>query len=435
MNRQRSMMAGILTLLVIVMLPFTALAAFSSGSTGADGDFNPTTNTVLQIPESGVFNYGTVNIPGGVTVTFRKNSKNTPVTILASGDVTINGAISVSGGDGGTFLAVGLGGPGGFDGGVAGGLLSNGFRGMGPGGGAGAIGRPCCAEYAGCGGGGGFAGNGNNGATVVSDAPGGAGGSSYGNEMALPLIGGSGGGGGGGTSQYYGGPGGGGGGAILVASSGTITVNGSITANGGRGANGISPNACYWWGCGDTSFRSGGGGGGAGGSVRLIANTIAGNGTITATGGEGGYGHSYGRGGTASAGRIRLETWNFTRSAQTNPNFSVKWYPAAIAPTAMPTLAITSVGGVAVPAIVKGDTKTPDIQLPPNTTNPVKIIVSAANMPVGTTVTVKALSSLGNTVKSATGALVGTDSASTSTIDLEIPVAGYPSLLTVSATY
>src|SRR5436309_13979651 len=70
---------------------------FSSGSTGADGAFAPTANTTLTLPPNGVFNFTTVNIPSGVTVTFVKNAANTPVTILASGTVTVAGTISVNG--------------------------------------------------------------------------------------------------------------------------------------------------------------------------------------------------------------------------------------------------------------------------------------------------------------------------------------------------
>jgi hypothetical protein len=61
--------------------------AFDSGSTGADGPFAPTENTILQLPSDGVFNFTTVDIPAGVTVTFSKNTTNTPVYILATGDV------------------------------------------------------------------------------------------------------------------------------------------------------------------------------------------------------------------------------------------------------------------------------------------------------------------------------------------------------------
>jgi hypothetical protein len=92
-----------------------------SGSTGADGAFNPTANIAVQLPASGIFNYTTVNVPTGVTVTFIKNAANTPVYILATGDVTIAGAIKV---DGKTVVysspintTPGTGGPGGYDGG------------------------------------------------------------------------------------------------------------------------------------------------------------------------------------------------------------------------------------------------------------------------------------------------------------------------------
>lgn len=84
---------------------------FVSGSTGADGAFNPTRSQTLQLPESGVFNFTTVNIPTNVTIRFGRNARNTPVTILATGNVTIAGLIDVSGAQGG-IPSGGLGGPG-----------------------------------------------------------------------------------------------------------------------------------------------------------------------------------------------------------------------------------------------------------------------------------------------------------------------------------
>src|SRR3989304_1149591 len=65
--------------------------SFSSGSTGADGAFTPTGNTTRTLPPSGVFNFTTVNVPAGVTVTFTRNATNTPVTLLATGAVTVAG--------------------------------------------------------------------------------------------------------------------------------------------------------------------------------------------------------------------------------------------------------------------------------------------------------------------------------------------------------
>jgi hypothetical protein len=65
---------------------------FSSGSTGADGAYAPscapTPCTVTEtLPPSGVYNYTTVTIPSGVTVQYTRNAANTPVTLLATGDV------------------------------------------------------------------------------------------------------------------------------------------------------------------------------------------------------------------------------------------------------------------------------------------------------------------------------------------------------------
>mgnify|MGYP001585332382 CR=1 FL=1 len=410
-----------LGLLALPCLTPWALAAFNSGSTGADGAFEPTANTALQVPESGVFNFTTVNIPTGVTVTFKKNSKNTPVTILSTGDVAVTGAIDVSGSSSGAFSANGAGGPGGFDGGVGGWMQGNGYRGQGPGAGAGGAGITTQA-YAACGGGGGFAGNGGNGGSYSNIAIGGNGGIAYGNDGQLPMIGGSGGGGGGGTTEYKGGAGGAGGGAILIASSGTLTVNGSIYANGGNGSNGANPN-----------LYAGAGGGGSGGSLSLIANTIAGNGAISATAGNGAGTWSCG-GGKGADGRIRLEAWNFTRTAGTSPTSSVKWSPFAIAPAVLPSLGITSLGGIAVPAIPKGDPKNPDIMFPAGMKNPITVVVTANNIPVGTVVTVRMLPSQGNSATSATATLSGSESLSTSSVQLTLPTA-YPSLITVSATY
>lgn len=402
-----------------LMLPAQLYAAFVSGSTGADGDFNPTANTVLQIPDSGVFNFGVISIPAGVTVTFKKNAKNTPVTILATGDVTVNGTISAAGGNG-SFIIPGAGGPGGFIGGIGGVVNANGKRGEGPGGGTGGNANNNNFGSSG-GGGGGFGGNGGNSSTW--QVYGVDGGTAYGNERILPIIGGSGGGGGGGTNSYNGGSGGGGGGGLVIASSGTITVNGSINANGGNGANGESSG----WG-------AAGGGGGSGGSIRLITNTIAGNGSITANGGsrgDGPYGGNY-TAGNGGAGRIRFETVNITRTSGTSPPMSFG-YPYAVVPANMPTLTITSIGGLQVPSVPNGAFQAPDVMLPLNTKNPVTVVVTAANIPAGTTVSLKSTPQTG-TVNSASGTLVGTDTASSVSINLNISTA-YPSIITASVTF
>src|SRR5437870_4617392 len=114
-----------LPLVWAITLTAPALAqTFSSGSSGADGAFTPTTNTTLTLPANGVFNFTTISIPSGVIVRFTRNAANTPVTLLATASVTIAGTLEVSATNGGnvvdgTFLGsnAGAGGPGGFAGG------------------------------------------------------------------------------------------------------------------------------------------------------------------------------------------------------------------------------------------------------------------------------------------------------------------------------
>ena len=95
---------GVIFALVSASFMVPVHAQFSSGSSGSDGPLAPTANTVLQIPTNGIFNFTTINIPAGVTVTFTKNASNTPVTLLATGDVTIAGTIDVSGANGGNNI-------------------------------------------------------------------------------------------------------------------------------------------------------------------------------------------------------------------------------------------------------------------------------------------------------------------------------------------
>ena len=409
-------------------------AAFNSGSTGADGALVVSQNTQLQVPESGVFNFTTVMVNSGVTLTFKKNEQNTAVTILASGDALIAGTISLNGSNG-NYIIPGYGGPGGFAGGSGGVISQTGRRGEGPGGGSGGV-NTSNVHGGGCGGGGSSPGTGGKGSEFYPAAPAGSGGTTYGNDRIIPLIGGSGGGAGGGTNSYVGGAGGGGGGAILIASSGTLTVTGAIYANGGAGANGDHPVSAYY----GTFYSGGGGAGGSGGAIRLIATTITGNGTIAASGGGGGrgwnwdsyYSQQFSAGGTGSKGRIRFEGSNITRTAATDPPMSLG-YPYAVIPPNMPTLKIVSIGGVAVPEIPKGDFGSPDITLPFSAMNPVVVITQAENVPVDTQVTIKANPSVGNTA-SGTGTLTGTEASSTASISLNISTA-YPSVITAYITF
>ncbi|MGH7534260.1 MAG: hypothetical protein ACREMG_01605, partial [Gemmatimonadales bacterium] len=373
-----------LVAVLLGLVPGSA-GAFDSGSSGDDGAFSPAVNTEVQVPPDGVFNHTTVNVPTGVTVTYKRNATNTPVTILASGNVTIAGTINVSGGVSPDVGAAGngnlgddgqpgLGGPGGFDGGRGGLLGANsgtnrrGGNGLGPGAGGGATRR----DTLGCGGGGGgFGAAGAAGIAACSGTQLGAGGSSYGVAGLLPLIGGSGGGGGSAGDNFQGSGGGGGGGAILIASSLTVNVTGSIRANGGNsgGASGTA--------------NGGTGGGGSGGAIRIIATTLSGNGAISAPGGSAGSEVNGSRnGGAGAVGRIRLEAENMLRTASTNPVFSFAG-PQPVFVAGMPGLRITRVAGVDAPAAPTGSA---DIVLPETTPNPVTVEFATTNVPVGNTV-------------------------------------------------
>jgi hypothetical protein len=377
--------------------------AFNSGSTGADGAFSPPANIAVQLPDSGVLNYTTVNIPTGVTVTFLKNATNTPVYILASGDVTIAGTINVNG-DTGATIAPGRGGPGGFDGGVGGPVNFCGGPGLGSGGGKAGIQVFTTMSYGAGGGGGSFGTAGAAGGTAnATYSRGGAGGSTYGNTDIYPFIGGSGGGGACASSSYLGTGGGGGGGALLIASSGTINVTGSITANGGAG--GAISGGSY----------SGVGGAGSGGAIRLVANTIKGEGTISATGGLGGGVYLVLSSAAAGSGRILFEANTFQRSATTNPPHFFDNTPATLFPAVAPSLKITKIGGITVTATPKGTFGDPDVTLPSTIVNPVDILVESSNIPVGTTVSITIIPEFGATT-GASAVLQGSDALSTATV-------------------
>lgn len=419
--------------------------AYDSGSTGADGAFSPTVNTELQIPESGVFNFTTVNIPAGVTVTFKKNTTNTPVVMLASGNVTIAGTINLNAtnsahvgasGDGnlGDDGLPGIGGPGGYDGGRGGAANKGaGGTGLGPGGGSGGkyfyYGN--YYNYYLGGGGGGYNGAGGN-QPQFSSGGGwavGQGGTGYGSSQLLPLIGGSGGGGGTGGVSFPGSGGGGGGGAILIAASGTVNVTGSISAYGGK--SGSSSGS----GCG------GRGGYGSGGAIRIVATTISGNGAIAATvlnntapsysespSCQSGTEQPY-YGGPGAAGRIRLEAETFTRTAVSDPAHSFG-SPSSAFVAGLPTLRITSVAGVAAPANPTGNA---DITLPSTTPNPVTVEFATTGVPVGNTVSLRVTPAYGTATTVVSPAITGSTTAGVASVSATLPSG--PSVLSATTTY
>jgi hypothetical protein len=403
--------------------------AFDSGSTGADGAFSPTVNTKLELPPSGVFNFTTVNIPAGVNVTFKKNASNTPVVWLASGNVTIAGNIYLNGanstnvgaaGDGniGDDGQPGVGGPGGYDGGRGGEAGSNrvGGYGLGPGGGCGGTVANSSISYWNVGGAGGGFGTGgsynyalNNWGTDKNVSYGilSYGGPSYGSGLLLPLVGGSGGGGGAGGTTFSGSGGSGGGGAILIASSGTVNVSGTINANGATG------------------------GGGSGGAIRIVATTIAGNGTISANavGAQTNVPDSRSRGGAGGSGRIRLEAESITRTAATTPAFTTG-APGPLFISGAPSLTISSVAGVAAPASPTGNA---DITLPETTPNPVTVVLTTTGVPPGNTVKLTVTPANAAAISVTSPALTGSTESATASVSITLPTG--PSVMSAMTTY
>ena len=234
-------------LLLGSLLPASAQLVIPSD--GSDGAFSPTENVVIDLglaqsavwntpvpaPSSGfgtydsekwavVFKYTSVNIPSGVTVTFKNHPSYAPVVWLVQGSVTIGGHLNLDGQPGiaGTEALIPREpGPGGFRG------ASTGPAGTGSGHGPGGGGPFQHATYS----------------------------SSYGNPQIIPLIGGSGGGG------HSNNAGSGGGGAILIAAANSISVDGTISVLGGA-------RTVY---------------GGSAGAIRLVADQVSGSGNLDAT--------------------------------------------------------------------------------------------------------------------------------------------------------
>lgn len=77
---------------------------------------------------------------------------------------------------------------------------------------------------------------------------------------------------------------------------------------------------------------------------------------------------------------------------------------------------------------------TPDVVLPGNTTNPVTVGISAANIPVGTVLTVTVVGFMGASSSTSSTALSGTVASSTATANVTLP-ANEPSVISVSATF
>jgi hypothetical protein len=253
--------------LALSSLPQPAHAqGFSTGSDGSLGDVIISENTTLPLPPDGKLHFKTLTVSSGARLKFQRNARNTPVYILAQGDVVVAGIIDVRGAQA-LVNNGGVAGPGGFDGGMPG-FSAETPPGNGYGPGAGVGGTTSCDANIGAGGG-----------SYGTRVGGSKNGLTYGSPLLIPLVGGS---GGAGSTGQPGGGGGGGGGAILIASSTRVLVSGAVEAIGGN--NNV---ACL--------------NSGSGGAIRLVAPKVEGSGRIDVrasalVGGHGGL------------GRIRVDT-------------------------------------------------------------------------------------------------------------------------------
>ncbi len=401
MNMQTKVRRGMTLVFAVLVLaiPGIAHATFDSGSNGHDGVLNPTANLVIDMADhpDGIYQYVSVNIPTGVTVSFKPNSANTPVTWLIQESCTVAGAVAISGMNLADRNAT-IGGPGGYGGGR--GPLGAGAEmpeaGQGPGGGR------VSSELLG----GGNASFGTAGEAMGSQS---AAGDTYGNDFLLPLIGGSGGAGGRflfEAGHPYAAGGAGGGGAILLVASGEITISGSITATGGS-----------------TTQNFSGGGAGSGGAIRLVGTSLRGTGYLNTSGGTCWPPYPYWPN-DAGQGRIRIEAFsdNFTGGCTgvvTRGMQNVLFLPSNVTPH----LSITQVAGISIPVTPSGSVTSPDVILPGELTGPMTVVVHAENIPINTPITVDVKPYSGASV-SGTAQNIGTLDSSTATVSLDIPRGG-----------
>ena len=334
--------------------------------------FDPKTfSPPLDPAGDNIFNFTTITIAAGVTVKLTGNVLNGPVVWLAQGTVSINGTIDLSGQDGfsasnTTQRTLTIPGAGGYGGGYPGVGANPAGAGIGPAGGATTAPASCAGSQAQ---GGGFTGN----------------------QFLVPLIGGS---GGGGSSADAGGAGGG---AILIASSVSISGTGSIKANGGAGI-GVS-------------------GAGAGGAIRLVAPIISLSGSLNVT--EGVLAVNCGIAAGSPNGVVRIEGLQIGAINVSGTLYTATPFGLFVSSAGIPSVRAVSVGGNPVAISPTGTFTVPDVTV--NSNGPLAVAIQAANVPVGTVVTLVIFSENGPDQTILSTPLAGTLASSTATASVTLP--------------
>jgi hypothetical protein len=359
---------------------------FSSGSTGTDGALTFTTpGTYVFDPKTfsppldpagdNIFNFTTITIAAGVTVKLTGNVFNGPVVWLAQGAVTINGTVDLSGQDGfsasnTTQRTTTIPGAGGYGGGYPAVGANPAGAGLGPAGGL----TSCTQDPA-----------------QAQD------GGFTGNQFLVPLIGGSGGG------AHNNGAGGAGGGAVLIASSVSITGVGSILAHGGAGIALGNP------GSADA---------GAGGAIRLVAPVVSLTGLLDARAGANPRGEGSCVVGS-SAGVVRIEAFQIAAINAPGTLYTATPYGLFISVSGIPSIKVVSIGGNSVATNPTGTFTVPDVTV--NSNAPLAVAIQAANVPVGTVVTLVIFSENGPDQTIQSTPLAGTLASSTATASVTLP--------------
>ena len=355
-------MVALTAALALLTLFAPRAQALDVGSDGLSGTFNPVSSVQIDLSlaitgdlstpgnVNGVydpvrwaviFKYASVNIPAGVTVTFKNHPSGAPVVWLVQGNTTINGLVSLDGSASNSLLQQSPGGPGGFAGGKGPYYTVPAGAGSGPGGGQ--LAGTKSGSYG----------------TLANTSSSGI----YGSPEIFPLVGGS--GGAGGNNSTWSGTGGGG--AILLACNGIISLGATSTTQ-------IQAN-------GTGSYC----GAGSGGAIRLLATSISGAGFLLAVGGPG-------NGSSGGLGRIRVEANSMTIPAGSSPAYSVvsplTGSEQIFPPISAPTIRVSAINGIPVSATPNGEQTIPtDINL--TVQAPVQVDLISANVPSGSAVTLR----------------------------------------------
>lgn len=196
---------------------------------------------------------------------------------------------------------------------------------------------------------------------------------------------------------------------IAASNNVTLAASGQIIARGGNGA--------Y-----DFNNYPAAGGAGSGGAIRLVAQTIAGVGSVDVSGGQTGRSDGPLHGGL---GRIRFDALDYHFGGTFTGVFTQGFQPIIIPAAGQGIqLGIQSLAGVAVPTNSSGVLANPDVIIPGQQANPIPVVVRCTNIPLNTEISVVVHLANGPDVQAVGLNNAGTAASSTATVSLNMPRGG-----------